>query len=464
MNEASHRYEPAAEVAERRPAAQPKSWVRAQIYLTMIASDLASIAVSFFVAALVWDKGALSHQTIPLLVLTLPLYIATAIGGRAYGVECLDGASRGIARALTAFGWTMLIVIGVGFTLKVGSSYSRAIMAIGAIGSSVLMVCGRLLIGWAGAHMLRDGPIAKVILCDGTMVLPARGETVVNTVAMGLAPTLHDPMMLDRLGHAVRNADRVIVACPPERRGAWAMALKGCGIDTELLIPEFDELGVIATNSFEGSVTAVVARGPLSFRNRILKRAFDLAVILWLLPVLVVVTVIVAIAIKLDDRGPVFFVQKRIGEGNRLFPMFKFRSMKVDRLDGSGSKSTARDDDRITRVGRILRSTSVDELPQLFNVLRGDMSIVGPRPHALASTAGDALFWEVDHRYWGRHAAKPGLTGLAQVRGFRGATETETDLTNRVQADLEYLSGWTLLRDIRIVAATFTVILHHNAY
>ena len=118
----------------------------------------------------------------------------------------------------------------------------------------------------------------------------------------------------------------------------------------------------------------------------------------------------------------------------------------------------------MTRVGRFIRATSLDELPQLFNVLAGDMSLVGPRPHALGSLAGLELFWDVDQRYWHRHALKPGITGLAQVRGFRGATLQRDDLVNRLQADLEYFEGWSIWRDIGIMLATFRVVVHRNAY
>jgi lipopolysaccharide/colanic/teichoic acid biosynthesis glycosyltransferase len=144
--------------------------------------------------------------------------------------------------------------------------------------------------------------------------------------------------------------------------------------------------------------------------------------------------------------------------------MYKFRSMAMHRLDHDGQSSTSRDDERITRVGRFIRRTSIDELPQLFNVLAGDMSIVGPRPHAIGSQAGNKLFWEVDQRYWLRHALKPGLTGLAQVRGLRGTTERESDLASRLNADLEYLNGWSLWRDIGIVVATAGVVVHDRAY
>ena len=168
--------------------------------------------------------------------------------------------------------------------------------------------------------------------------------------------------------------------------------------------------------------------------------------------------------ILLEDGAPVLFVQRRVGRGNRFFAIYKFRSMRNERSDADGRTSASRDDDRITRVGRFIRATSIDELPQLFNVLAGDMSLVGPRPHAIGSQAGEKLFWEVDQRYWLRHALKPGITGLAQVRGWRGATECETDLKGRLQADLEYLRGWSLWRDIRILVATVKVVVHERAY
>ena len=176
------------------------------------------------------------------------------------------------------------------------------------------------------------------------------------------------------------------------------------------------------------------------------------------------VLLMTAIAIKLDSPGPVFFKQKRVGRGNALFDIYKFRSMRVESADPMGNQSTLPDDARVTRVGRFIRRTSVDELPQLLNVLFGSMSIVGPRPHALGSLAGDELFWDVDERYWHRHALKPGITGLAQVRGFRGATHRRTDLTRRLQSDLAYITGWSIWRDIGIMISTIRVIVHPRAY
>ncbi|MEV5033534.1 sugar transferase [Sphingobium sp. LMC3-1-1.1] len=190
----------------------------------------------------------------------------------------------------------------------------------------------------------------------------------------------------------------------------------------------------------------------------------DLIVTVPLLIGLLPLMIAVAIAIKLDSPGPVFFRQQRIGRGNTLFSILKFRSMKAERCDLDGVRSASRTDDRTTRVGRIIRRTSIDELPQLINVILGEMSLVGPRPHAIGSTAEDILFWRIDHQYWKRHALKPGITGLAQIRGFRGATETRADILRRVEADLEYMNGWSLMRDIVILFGTIQILMHRNAF
>jgi lipopolysaccharide/colanic/teichoic acid biosynthesis glycosyltransferase len=286
----------------------------------------------------------------------------------------------------------------------------------------------------------------------------------IEAAGAGLAPNPYDPLMLHRLGTLLEGADRVVIACPPERRALWALLLKGANVQGEVLAPELEEVGAIGIGQFSKRTTLAVSCGPLDLRSRALKRALDLAITVPIIVFLAPLLLVVSCAIRLEGGGPVFFVQKRLGRGNKLFSMLKFRSMKADLCDQNGNQSTQRDDDRITRVGKFIRSTSIDELPQLLNVLRGDMSLVGPRPHALGSTAGSKLFWEVDQRYWHRHACKPGITGLAQVRGFRGATHESSDLTNRLRADLEYLAGWSILRDVAILFRTFRVLMHKNAY
>jgi polysaccharide biosynthesis protein PslA len=256
----------------------------------------------------------------------------------------------------------------------------------------------------------------------------------------------------------------VIVACPEERYATWSSVLKGMAVDGEIFTDQDDHLGIIGISGHGKRRTMVVAAGPLNIRDRMVKRAFDLAfstVALLLLSPLLIAT---AIAIKLGSKGPVLFVQDRIGRDNKIFKVYKFRSMYVDMCDADGSRLTSRGDDRVTRVGEFIRHTSIDELPQLLNVFRGDMSMVGPRPHAISAKAADLLYWEVDPRYRHRHSMKPGLTGLAQVRGFRGATDRAEDLTNRLIADLEYASNWSIWRDIWIIVQTLRVLRHDNAY
>jgi len=214
----------------------------------------------------------------------------------------------------------------------------------------------------------------------------------------------------------------------------------------------------------DNQLSVRVSHAPLNLNDRLKKRMLDIAVTLPAVMALGPLFIIVAIAIKIDSPGPVFFRQVRVGRDNRQFRIIKFRSMKIAQSDSDGTRSASRHDDRVTRVGKFIRATSIDELPQLFNVLAGTMSLVGPRPHALGSRAGDRLFWQIDETYWHRHQLKPGLTGLAQVRGYRGATLQPQDLTKRLEADMEYIEDWDIWRDIAILANTFRVLVHRNAF
>jgi lipopolysaccharide/colanic/teichoic acid biosynthesis glycosyltransferase len=174
---------------------------------------------------------------------------------------------------------------------------------------------------------------------------------------------------------------------------------------------------------------------------------------------------LIAIAVRLDSPGPVLFRQRRTGLNNQDFLMLKFRTMRAEGPHAGPIRQATRGDARITAVGGFLRRTSLDELPQLFNVLCGQMSLVGPRPHAPGTRAGGRPFEDVVTSYAARHKVKPGLTGLAQVRGLRGETDTEEKLIWRVKSDLEYIENWSLWQDLLILARTvFTVARMTNAY
>ena len=175
---------------------------------------------------------------------------------------------------------------------------------------------------------------------------------------------------------------------------------------------------------------------------------------------------VIAVAIKLDSRGPVLFRQKRYGFNNDLIEVYKFRSMYADQTDASAVKLVSKDDPRVTRVGRIIRKASLDELPQLFSVVfKGNLSLVGPRPHAVNAKAEARLYDEAVDGYFARHRVKPGITGWAQVNGWRGETDTQEKIQKRVEHDLYYIENWSVLLDLDILLRTpFALLKTENAY
>jgi Undecaprenyl-phosphate glucose phosphotransferase len=178
------------------------------------------------------------------------------------------------------------------------------------------------------------------------------------------------------------------------------------------------------------------------------------------------IMLIIAIAIKLDSRGPVFFKQKRYGFNNELIEIYKFRSIYADQADATASQLVTAGDPRVTRVGRFIRKTSLDELPQLFNVVfAGNLSLVGPRPHAMHAKAANRLYDEAVDGYFARHRVKPGITGWAQIHGWRGGTDSQEKIQRRVEHDLYYIENWSILLDLYILAQTpFALIRSENAY
>jgi polysaccharide biosynthesis protein PslA len=184
------------------------------------------------------------------------------------------------------------------------------------------------------------------------------------------------------------------------------------------------------------------------------KRVFDIVVagsaLLFFAPLLITV----AIAIKSTSSGPVLFVQRRYGYRNRSFKIYKFRTMRTDAGDVRGVKQTVQGDSRVTAIGRILRKTSLDEIPQLLNVLRGDMSLVGPRPHVPGMLAAELAYEDLVPYYFQRHSARPGITGLAQVNGCRGSTVEAGRAISRIDYDLHYIEKWSLRMDIMIIMRT----------
>jgi Undecaprenyl-phosphate glucose phosphotransferase len=219
-------------------------------------------------------------------------------------------------------------------------------------------------------------------------------------------------------------------------------------------------------SSFIGTVPFVdVVEKPITDWDMVAKRVFDVVVASLAIVALSPVMLATAIAIKLDSKGPVLFRQKRYGFNNEIIDVLKFRSMYNDMADPAAKKVVTKGDPRVTKVGRFIRRTSIDELPQLFNVIAGTLSLVGPRPHAVNAHTNDQTWDEVVYGYFARHKVKPGVTGWAQINGWRGEVDTQEKIQKRVEFDLYYIENWSILFDIKILALTPARLLNtENAY
>ena len=262
-----------------------------------------------------------------------------------------------------------------------------------------------------------------------------------------------------------RRIDEIMVVPRGADEQALARAveqLAACRVDITLdLGPLTPVVGDLAWGiDADAAPRVVVVRQPMRGNHAWLKRALDLGLGAVLLVALLPLFCLVALAIRLDSPGPVFFRQTRRGLDQRCFEVWKFRTM--GKASSAEFRQACQNDARVTRVGRILRRTSVDELPQLFNVLRGEMSLVGPRPHPVPL---DDRFMPQLRLYAARHRVLPGITGLAQINGCRGETETIEKMAARLRYDLEYIRSWSLWLDLKIIGATLCGrFLHPNAY
>jgi exopolysaccharide biosynthesis polyprenyl glycosylphosphotransferase len=454
-----------ASVTQMKTKWQPRSaTLRTRSFFCLLLIDLVGILGGFGVAAAsrpLW----LINRDWPFLFLTIvPLYFIAAINNHAYSSVNLRSSLLSVGRSLKAMTFAIMALALVGFSLKFTITWPRSVPILGFVLASGLIAVGRYYFSRHYETIIGGSPFNIMLIRDGEQPVPTGEFSVIVQAADQFDPENHDPMMYDRLAKTLRSADRVVVACAPDRREAWSHTLKGVSVQGEMIFPELGSYSPLGVDSFGSVPTLVVSAGPFDMLDRGIKRGFDLVISGIALVVLSPLLALISVCIKIDSSGPVFFRQLRIGRDNETFHIFKFRSLRHEQADSGAVRLVTKNDDRVTRVGRFIRATSIDELPQLFNIVQGRMSVVGPRPHAHSAKAADKLYWEVDPRYWHRHAIKPGLTGLAQVRGFRGETVLESDLSNRLQADLEYLENWTIWRDIQIIILTFKVLVHRNAF
>jgi len=408
------------------------------------------------------------------------LFISLMKGRDLYSPAELLALRTQVFSAITAWVSVFLLLFGAAFALKVGDQFSRgAVFSFATIGLGLLLMqrilfrsfltrgltnqkfAGRNAVLIVDSASAGNGDLAHTLLKHGFLL----GHRFVLPVRKNKSKQLDD--FISDIVAYVRGSDieEIIVGVDAERWGDLKELLAGLRILPlpVSLIPVGVASNVLSypTHVMGDTLCIELHRGPLGAFERGVKRSIDvLSAIAGLLLFLPLLTIVAAL-IKLDSPGRVLFRQRRCGFNGRQFQILKFRTMTVLE-DGPSVCQASESDIRVTRLGKWLRRTSIDELPQLLNVLNGTMSLVGPRPHAVAH---DNHFDKVVRNYAFRHHVKPGLTGWAQVHGHRGPTPTVADIQQRVQFDLWYIDNWSLRLDLLIIVKTIAEVMRsRNAY
>ncbi|MGA7811220.1 undecaprenyl-phosphate glucose phosphotransferase [Bradyrhizobium sp.] len=408
-----------------------------------------------------------------------------------YQVQVFRGQLRQMTRMISSWAFVFLLFIGVSFFAKLGGEISRLwLSAFFAVGLAALIaqraVLRALVRRWA-----REGRLDRRTVIVGS---DHSGEELVQALK------IQEDSDIDVLGvFDDRNDSRALETCAGSpklgkvddivefaRRTRVDLVLFALPISAEIRILDMlKKLWVLPVDirlsahtnklrfrprsySYLGKVpTLDVFEAPITDWDLVMKWLFDhvvgAAVLLMALPVMA----LVALAIKLDSPGPILFRQKRFGFNNERIDVFKFRSLYHHQADPSASKVVTRGDPRVTRVGRFIRKTSLDELPQLFNVVfKSNLSLVGPRPHAVQGKLQTRLFDEAVDGYFARHRVKPGITGWAQINGWRGEIDNQEKIQKRVEFDLYYIENWSALFDLYILLKTPLALMtkNENAY
>jgi Undecaprenyl-phosphate glucose phosphotransferase len=411
------------------------------------------------------------------------LYIVRQNGRDYYAFERTTKPDVEVFEILVSWLVTTLTLALFAFLLKIGVAYSRGAFLFFVAAASVGLLGGRKLsknvlrtaterraIGRRDALLV--GEAVELGTLEDVDLLRFFGTGKINRfqLTQETDPLLQqsgDVKTMNAVANFVRknNSTEVMLALPwhdTVRIGFIRDQLKCLPISARLLPDSrIRTLTNYASSAGQQVLSVEIQRAPLSGGERVVKRIVDLVLGLLALIAFTPIMALTAVAIKLDGPGPIFFRQSRKGFNGIPFSMLKFRSMTVQENGATVTQAT-RHDPRVTAIGRLLRASSIDELPQLINVLRGEMSLIGPRPHALAH---DDYFDKVVGDYAFRHHVKPGMTGWAQVNGLRGATPTVEMISKRVKMDLWYINNWSFWLDLQIMAKTFFEVLRkRNAY
>lgn len=407
-----------------------------------------------------------------------------------YRYEAATHPLRQVHIILITLGTAFLFLLAAAFSIKVSETFSRLWLISFAASSVATVLLLRLALSYALSQLLhaRGSKRNLAIVGSGeqcqrliTMLAPDSSRLIqlqgvfednlppVERLIAGQEMTLSPENGLAYLESQARNGliDDVIIALPwheDDRIMAVVAKLRELTVNVYLLsdLVGFRTKFRSPPSHFGDLPILQVVDKPMAGWDGAIKAAEDYILAPFILILAAPLLLLIALAVKLDSPGPLLFRQKRVGFNNQVFEVYKFRSMQHTTASPGRIQQTLPDDQRVTRVGRFLRRWSLDELPQIFNVLNGTMSLVGPRPHALDH---NEEFAARAKGYFARHRVKPGITGLAQVNGFRGGTDTKEKLEGRVRNDIYYAENWSLSLDVRILLRTFIICLTgKNAY
>lgn len=444
------------------------------------------IAFAVYLIVIVGDWDAYDRYGLTVLLAAM-VFVAALRRGGTYTISRLSRFGWQTSRAVLVWGVTLGLLSTISFFAKIADLYSRGWVltwALLVISELVLLRAGlRSLMGRWSAQGRLSRAVAIVGAGDGGEQLIAklrtdgRGEIAIAGVfddRLNRVPayvggcrvlgTTDDLIAMTRSG----LVDEIIIALPLRaegRIGELVAKLRSLPVDLRLSIDQIGGFPMRGIGETASARTIEILDRPLKHWGGIIKWLEDQILGGLALIAFAPLMLMIAAAIRLDSRGPVFFIQDRFGFNNKTIRVVKFRTMRVEQEDPTGANRTVARDPRVTRVGRFLRSVSLDELPQLVNVLRGEMSLVGPRPHALGMKAGERLYHDAVSDYFQRHRVRPGMTGWAQVNGLRGEIDSLEKARRRVALDLYYIDHWSLWLDLKILLKTVIVMFgRENAY
>jgi Undecaprenyl-phosphate glucose phosphotransferase len=407
-----------------------------------------------------------------------------------YQIQAFRGHEKQYMRLASAWSVVFLIAVTASFFTKSGDEFSRAWLGSYYVIGLLMLIAFRRALFLLVRRWTRQGRLDRRAVVVGA---GGSGETLVAALAaqrdsdvrvIGVFDDRSDDRSsascngiaklgtVDDLVEFARHTrvDLVIFSLPVSAEARILQMLKKLWVlplDIRLAAHSNKLRFRPRSYSYIGNVPVLdIFDRPIADWDVVMKWLFDKIVGSLALICAVPIMLLIAIAIKLDSKGPVFFKQRRYGFNNKFVEIYKFRSMYAEHADATASKLVTKNDPRVTRVGRFIRKTSLDELPQLFNVVfTGNLSLVGPRPHAIHAKAEEHLYDEAVDGYFARHRVKPGITGWAQINGWRGETDSKEKIQRRVEHDLYYIENWSILFDLYIVLRTpFALIRGESAY